>query len=90
MVKLTEKPQVSIVLPTYNGERYIEESIDSVISQSFTDWELIIVDDCSSDKTPSIVDGFAKRNNRIKKTVPAIFRRMSHKERCAKDSSRGI
>ena len=42
-------PKVSIVLPSYNGERYIRESIESVIKQTFTDWELIIVDDCSTD-----------------------------------------
>ena len=38
--------KVSIVLPTYNGERFIKNSIDSIINQSFQDWELIIVNDC--------------------------------------------
>src|SRR6266508_190816 len=46
---------VSIVLPTYNGSRYLEESIDSCLKQTFEDIELIIVDDCSTDDTPQIV-----------------------------------
>lgn len=58
-------PKVSIVLPTYNGERYLRESIDSILSQSFTDWELIIVNDCSSDRTADIAEEYAASNNRI-------------------------
>lgn len=48
-------PKVSIVLPTYNGEKFIKESIESVINQTFTDWELIIVNDCSTDGTQDII-----------------------------------
>lgn len=59
-------PKVSIVLPTYNGEKYIRESINSVINQTFTDWELIIVDDCSNDNTSIIVEEYVKLDNRIK------------------------
>lgn len=58
--------RVSIVLPTYNGEKYIRESIDSILNQSFTDWELIIVDDCSTDNTPEIVEQYAANDARIK------------------------
>ncbi len=66
-------PKVSIVLPTYNGEKYLRESINSVISQSYPSWELIIVDDCSSDSTPSILDEFKNKDPRIK-----IFRNTSN------------
>lgn len=59
-------PKVSIVLPTYNGEKYIRESIDSIISQTFKDWELIVVDDCSMDNTGNIVEGYKKKDQRIK------------------------
>lgn len=59
-------PKVSIVLPTYNGEKYIQESVESIINQSFTDWELIIVDDCSTDHTAMIVDQYASEDFRIK------------------------
>ena len=50
--------QVSIVLPTYNGERYIREAITSCLEQSYTDIELIIVDDCSDDGTAGIIGSF--------------------------------
>jgi glycosyltransferase involved in cell wall biosynthesis len=48
-------PTVSIVLPTYNGARYIRESIDSCLNQTYSDFELIVVDDCSTDETPLIL-----------------------------------
>lgn len=58
-------PKVSIVLPTYNGERYIRESLDSIVSQTYEDWELIIVNDCSTDDTFNIVSSYVARDNRI-------------------------
>ena len=57
--------KVSIVLPTYNGEKYIRESIDSVLEQSFQDWELIVVDDCSDDSTAIIVEEYVRKDQRI-------------------------
>ena len=59
-------PKVSIVLPTYNGEKFIRESIDSILGQTFTDWELIIVNDCSTDGTPDIVNRYAALDSRIR------------------------
>lgn len=59
-------PEISIVLPTYNGAKYIKESIESILTQSFTDWELIIVNDCSTDNTPTIVESYATRDSRIR------------------------
>ena len=56
---------VSAVLPTYNGSRYLAESIQSVIDQTFQDWELIIVDDCSTDETPQIIARFVQQDPRI-------------------------
>ena len=58
-------PKVSIVLPSYNGEKYIRQSIESVINQAFTDWELIIVNDCSSDRTREIVGEYSSKDKRI-------------------------
>lgn len=49
---------VSIILPTYNRQNIIAKSINSVINQTFKDWELIIVDDASTDDTKSLVSGF--------------------------------
>lgn len=59
-------PKVSIVLPTYNGERYLRQSVDSILAQTYKDWELIIVDDCSTDKTAEIVDMYCESDSRIR------------------------
>lgn len=59
-------PRISIVLPTYNGEKYLADSIESVIAQTIRDWELIIVDDCSVDNTYSIAMGYAEKDSRIR------------------------
>lgn len=60
-----DKPLVSIIVPTYNVENYIAETIECVLSQTFTDWELVITDDCSTDKTVDIINSYAQNNERI-------------------------
>ena len=59
-------PKVSIVLPCYNGEKYLRESINSIIKQTYQDWELIIVDDCSVDRSLEIAYEYMKNDSRIK------------------------
>ena len=59
-------PFISIVMPVYNVEKYIEKSIQSVLAQTFTDFELLLVDDCSPDESGKICDAFAKIDKRIK------------------------
>ncbi|GBD34505.1 Putative glycosyltransferase EpsE [bacterium HR35] len=59
-------PKVSIITPTYNGEKFIERAIKSVLWQTFKDWEMIIVDDASNDKTVKIVKEYAQKDSRIK------------------------
>jgi len=56
---------ISIIIPAYNAEKYIVETINSVLNQTFTDWELIIVDDGSKDNTAEIVKQFCEKDNRI-------------------------
>lgn len=56
---------VSIVLPVYNGEKYLRESVDSVLSQTCQNWELIIIDDCSTDSSPEIAKAYAEKDARI-------------------------
>lgn len=58
-------PKVSVLTPAYNAERYIWESIDSILSQTFGDFEYIIVDDGSTDKTWEIICAYAERDVRI-------------------------
>lgn len=56
---------ISIIIPSYNKEKYIKETIDSVIKQSYVNWELIIVDDVSNDGTLEIIREYQKRDSRI-------------------------
>jgi glycosyltransferase involved in cell wall biosynthesis len=62
---MTSQPVISIVLPTYNGAKYIRTSIESCLSQTFTSFELIIVNDCSTDNTASIIGEYAEKDERI-------------------------
>lgn len=58
--------KVSIITPVYNSKDYIRETIDSVIAQTYTDWEMFLVDDCSSDNTPQIISEYMRKDDRIK------------------------
>ncbi|MGO9532049.1 MAG: glycosyltransferase family 2 protein [Syntrophobacteraceae bacterium] len=58
-------PRVSVVIPTYNYARYLPEAIESVLSQSYTDFELLIIDDQSTDATVEVVSKYAKGDKRI-------------------------
>lgn len=59
------RDKVSIITPTYNCGLYIKETIESVISQTYVNWELLIVDDCSTDNTKAIVTKYLEQDNRI-------------------------
>ena len=60
------EPVISIIVPVYNTERYIKSCVESIISQSFEDFELIFVDDGSSDNSYNIIDSFVVKDQRIK------------------------
>ena len=60
------QPLISIVIPVYNAERYINKCIDSVLSQSYANWELLLIDDGSSDDSGRICDGYSKKDDRIR------------------------
>ncbi len=59
-------PFVSIIMPAHNAAKTISESIKSVMSQNFSDWELLVIDDCSTDETVQIVRDLAEKDSRIK------------------------
>lgn len=66
---MTDSPLVSVLLTSYNREAFIAESIESVLAQTFTDFELIVCDDQSRDRTRDIVDDYARRDPRIRASV---------------------
>lgn len=59
-------PKITVVIPVFNGEGHVKNAIDSVIAQTFSNWELLIVDDGSTDSTISIIDEAAQQDRRIK------------------------
>jgi glycosyltransferase involved in cell wall biosynthesis len=59
-------PRVSVGLPVFNGERYLEEALDSLLGQTYGDFEVVISDNASSDATPQICQVYAKRDSRIR------------------------
>ena len=80
-------PLVSIITPCYNAASFISQAIESVLAQSFGDWEMIIVDDCSSDDSLSIIQKYARIDSRIRylrtdkpSGLPTLPRNMGIKE----------
>jgi len=80
------KNLISIITPSYKGEQLIKQTIDSVIDQTYTNWEMIIVDDCSPDNSNEIIEEYIKKDNRIKlikldeNRGPAVSRNSAIKE----------
>lgn len=62
----SSSPRTSIIIPAFNAEQHIAESIQSVIQQTDPDWELLITDDCSTDSTADIINIFAQKDPRIR------------------------
>ena len=58
--------KVSIITPVYNSEKYINETIKNVINQTYTNWEMLLVDDCSTDKSAEIIKEYCTKDSRIK------------------------
>ena len=63
---MNPNPLVSIITPVYNHEKFIGDTINSIINQTYQNWEMLIVDDCSTDESWEIMQEWAKKDNRIK------------------------
>ena len=74
-------PKISIIVPVYNTEPYLSRCVDSILSQSFTDFELLLVDDGSTDGSGKICDAYAEKDSRI---------RVFHKENGGVSSARNM
>lgn len=72
-------PEVSIIVPVYKAEKYLNRCVDSILAQTFTDWELLLIDDGSPDRSDEICDEYAKKDFRI---------RVIHKENGGVSSAR--
>lgn len=59
------QPLVSVIMPCYNAERFIAQSIESVIAQTYQNWELLITDDCSTDNSTEIIETYCAKDKRI-------------------------
>ena len=66
MAKESKQPLVSIVVPVYNAARFMDDTIQTVLNQTYQNWELLLVDDCSSDDSVQIIKMYQKRDERIK------------------------
>lgn len=74
-------PKISIIVPVYNVEQYLPHCIDSILVQSFTDFELLLIDDGSKDKSGEICDEYVEKDSRVK-----VF----HKENGGVSSARNV
>lgn len=76
-----KRPKISIIVPIYNVEHYLHHCVDSILAQTFTDWELLLIDDGSPDRSGEICDEYAKKETRI---------RVFHKENGGVSSARNL
>ncbi len=73
---MNETPKISLIMSVYNGEDYLAEAIESVLKQTFSAWELIVINDCSTDSTSEILSSFAAKDERVKVHVNEVNLRL--------------
>ena len=59
-------PAISVIVPVYQAEKLLPQCVDSVLAQTFSDWELLLIDDGSRDGSPALCDGYAARDPRVR------------------------
>ena len=73
-----DKIQVSVIIPTYNRGHILPEAIDSVLAQNFSDYELIVIDDGSTDNTRAVLDGYSDKVKVYKQTNQGVSAARNH------------
>lgn len=66
LLRSEEQPLVSVIMPVFNAESYLSEAVESILSQTFLDLELITIDDCSTDGSLAVLKSFAERDTRVR------------------------
>lgn len=61
-----KKPLISVIVPVYNTEKYLQECLDSVLAQTYANFELLLINDGSKDGSPQICDAYAAKDDRVK------------------------
>ena len=79
---------ISIIIPVYNAQEYLAGCLESVLGQTFTDWEVIVVDDGSTDDSPAICDRYAAQDQRILVIHQANARTSGAERRCRRRDRR--
>lgn len=88
---MTEKPLISVCTPVYNGEKFLEQCIKGVLAQRYDNFEYIIVDNASTDRTPEIIERYRAQDSRIRvirnpETVPVIDNFRTCSAHCSEDA----
>ena len=87
MEQISKNPKISVIMPNYNNELYLREAIESVLNQTFKDFEFIIVDDGSTDKSIEIIQSY--NDPRIKIFINEINKGVSYTKNVGLDAAKG-
>lgn len=82
---MESSPQVSVIMPNYNGERFVGDSIQSVINQTFPSWELLVIDDGSKDQSLNVIHQFTAKDPRVK-LLKTTFKKVAHGPAAARNT----
>ena len=61
-----DRPEISVIMSVFNGEKYFSEAIESILNQTFTNFEFLVIDDCSKDDSFNILNTYAEKDSRIR------------------------
>lgn len=86
---MIQKPQISVIVPVYKAEKYLSKLLDSILAQSFTDWECIIVNDASPDGVGIIISEYEQKDKRFKVITKTVNEGVSRARQTGIDHSNG-